>query len=99
MPHSTGLWLNLTLKITFALCVDDFGVKYFSTIDADHLINALQKNYNITTDWTGSLYCGLTLHWNYEEGWVDIHMPGYVIRVLTKFNHPTPHKPQHAPHT
>ena len=62
MPHSTGLWLNLTLKITFSLCVDDFGVKYFSKIDANHLINALQKNNNITSDWTGYLYCGLTLH-------------------------------------
>ena len=72
MPHSTGLWLNLTLKITFALCVDDFGVKYFSKIDADHLINTLQHNYKVTTDWKGSLYCGLTLHWNYIEVWVDI---------------------------
>ena len=26
-------------------------------------------------------------------------MPGYVIRALTKFIHPNPHKPQHAPHT
>ena len=67
--------------------------------DANHLINALQQNYNITTDWTGSLYCGLTLQWNYEERWVDIHMPGYIIRALTKFNHPTPHKAQHDPHT
>ena len=62
MPHSTGLWLNLTLKITFALCVDDFGVKYISKINTNHLINALQQNNNITTDWTGSIYCGLTLH-------------------------------------
>ena len=97
MPHSTGLWRHRTLKTTFALCIDDFGVKYFSKIDADHLINALQKNYNITTNWIGSLYCGLTLNCNYKEGWVDIHIPGYVIRALTKFNHPTPHKPQHAP--
>ena len=27
MPHSTGLWRHRTLKTTFALCVDDFGVK------------------------------------------------------------------------
>ena len=67
MPHSTGLWRHHTLKTTFALCVDDFGVKYFSKIDANQLINALQKNYNKTTNWTGSLYCGLTLQWNFEE--------------------------------
>ena len=66
MPHSTGLWQHLTLKTTFALCVDDFGVKYFSKIYADHLINALQKNYNTTINWICSLYCGLTLHLNYE---------------------------------
>ena len=99
MPHSTGLWQHHTLKTSSPLCVDDFGVKYFSKTAANHLINALHKNYNITTDWAGSLYCGLTLQWNYEERWVDIHMPGYVIRALTKFNHPTPQKPQHASHT
>ena len=66
MPHSTGLWRRHTLKTTFALCVDDFGVKYFSKTDANHLINALQKNYNIMTNWTGFLYCGLTLQWKYE---------------------------------
>ena len=65
MPYSTGLWQHRTIRTTFALCVDDFGVKYFSKIDANHLINALQKNYKITTDLTGSLYCGITLHWNY----------------------------------
>ena len=99
MPQSTGLWQHRTLKPTFALCVDDIGVKYFSKTNDNHLINALQKNYNITNDWTGSLYYGITLQWNYEERWVNIHMPGYVIRELTNFNHPTPHKPQHAPHT
>ena len=83
----------------YALCVYEFGVKYFSKTDANHLINALQQNYNTTTDWTGTLYCGLTLQWNYEERWVYIHMPGYVIRVLNFFNNSTPHKPQHAPHT
>ena len=98
MPNTTGLWKHTTRQTTFALCVDDFGVKYFSREDADHLINALRSTYNITIDWTGSLYCGLTLKWNYAEGWVDIYMPEYVIRALTKFNHPAPTKPQHAPH-
>ena len=67
-------------------------------MDADHLINALQHKYKITTNWTGSLYCSLILHWNYKEGWVEIYIPNYVIRVITNFNHPTPHKSQHAPH-
>ena len=99
MPHSTCLWRHHTLKTTFALCVDDFGVKYFSKTDANHVINTLHKNYNIMTDCTVSLYCGPTLQWNYEERWVDIDTPGYVIRALKMINHPTPSKPQHAPHT
>ena len=36
--------------------------------------------------------------WNYSKQWVDIHMPGYFIRALVKFNQPTLAKPQHAPH-
>ena len=76
MPHSTGTWQHRTLKTTFALCVDDLRFKYFSKIDADHLINSLQQNYKITTNWTGFLYCGLTLHWNYEEGGFYIYMTG-----------------------
>ena len=59
-----SVWRHHTLKTTFDLCVNDFGVKYFSKTDANHLINALQKNYNITTDWIGSIYCGLTLQRN-----------------------------------
>ena len=76
MPHPISLWRHQTVKTTFTLCIDDFGVKYFSKIDANHLINALQQNYNITTDWTGSLYFGLTLQWSYKKRWVNIHMPG-----------------------
>ena len=98
MPHSTGMWQHRNLKTTFALCVNNFGVKYISKIDADHLINALHQNYKITTNWKGSLYCCLTLHWNHEEGWVEIYMSGYVICALTKFNHPTCLIVHHTPH-
>ena len=87
-----------TRKTTFALSVDDFGEKYFSKADAHHLIDALQENYKITLDWEGSLYCGMELNWNYSEGRVDNHMPGYVIWALAKFNQPAPGKPQHPPH-
>ena len=49
-------------------------------------------------DLDGKNYCGLTLIWNYKKGYVDIHMPNYVIKALKKFGHPTPLKPQYAPH-
>jgi hypothetical protein len=98
MPFTPGLWRHRTKRTTFVLCVDDFGVKYFSKPDAMHLVDALQEDYKITIDWAGELYCGLTLDWHYDEGYVDISMPGYVERALKKFDHPAPLCKQHAPH-
>ena len=98
VPHTPGLWKHVTKPTQFTLTVDDFGVKYIGRDDAMHLIAALKQHYELEIDWTGKLYCGITLDWNYEEGYVDISMPGYVIRLLTRFNHKSPTRPQHSPH-
>ena len=94
---SPNIWTHDTRRIVFCLCVDDFGVKYYTKQDADHLINAL-KDYKITIDWTGSNYCGLNLKWNYKEKYVDVSMPNYVKNTLKKLNHSPPAKPVKAPH-
>ncbi len=96
--HTPGLWCHEQRPITFSLVVDDFGVKYTDKRDADHLVNALQDKYKITTDWEGLLYCGLKLDWDYKTRTVDLSMPGYVAAALKKFQHPPPAKPQYAPH-
>ena len=93
-----GLWTHDTRKTTFTLAVDDFGIKHFNKEDREHLFQALRKKYTITTDTTGSSYLGLTLDWNYTKGYVDVSMPGYVAKARTKFDHPDPKMPQHAPH-
>ena len=49
-------------KISFALFVDDFGVKYTDKDDAQHLLTCLEKLYKCTTDWEGKLYLGMTLN-------------------------------------
>ena len=64
-----------TLKTVFALCVDDFGIKYHSQKDLDHLQQTLKKYYDISVDKDGQNYCGLTLEWNYKEGYVDTSIP------------------------
>ena len=43
-------------------------------------------------------FCGLTLNWNYKDGYVDISMPHYVNKKLHKFRHTKSHRPQYAPH-
>ena len=99
MKFTPGLWRHRSRPTTFTLCVDDFGVKYFSQEDADHLIAAVKSSYECTVDWTGSLYCGLNLKWDYDQGFMDVSMDGYVRRALKRFEHvPSSSRTQHAPH-
>jgi len=65
--NAPGLWQHKTRPITFSLVVDDFGVKYVGKEHADHLISCLkEETYKLTEDWTGNLYCGISLRWDYK---------------------------------
>ena len=57
IPHTLGLWKHNTRPITFCLCVDDFGIKYFNKSDVNHLLQSLQKNHIVTVDcsWKNSV--------------------------------------------
>jgi hypothetical protein len=83
--HTPGLWLHHTRPIAFTLVVDGFAVKYVGKQHADHLRNALLKTYELTTDWAGTVYSGITLKWDFDNRTCDISMPGYVSNVLSKF--------------
>jgi hypothetical protein len=97
--YTTGLWEHDTCPTKLCLCVNDFGVKYFSTVDAEHLLNSLRRHYKISVDWAGTNYCGLSIKWNYyAKRYVDISMPGYIMSTLERLQHPKPARPQHAPH-
>jgi hypothetical protein len=80
-----GLWRYESRPITFSLVVDDFGVKYVGNEHARHLITALEDLYTVSSDWTGSLYYGLTLDWDYKNCTVHLSMPNYVATALHKF--------------
>ena len=77
-PITPGLWHHNNNGITFNLVVNNFGMKYMRKEGELHLINALQEKYEITQYWTGSLYSGITLNWDYNTGILDISIPGYV---------------------
>jgi hypothetical protein len=64
--HTPGLWTHKTQPIMLSLVIDDFGVKCVGKQHADHLFSALEAHYKAATDWEGKLYCGLTLHWDYN---------------------------------
>ena len=99
MKFTPGLWQHNTRKTTFTLCIDDFGIKYFSKDDAHHIINTVNTNYKVTTNMTGRLYIGVNLDWKYtaSPAYIDLSMKGFVDQAWTKFDHPMPKKPQHPP--
>ena len=47
--HTQGLWRQKWISITFSLVVDDFGVKYVGKQHAEHLVNTIQDNYQVST--------------------------------------------------
>eukprot|EP00804_Cyclotella_cryptica_P004433 CCRYP_006852-RB/>CCRYP_006852-RB protein AED:0.14 eAED:0.09 QI:0/-1/0/1/-1/1/1/0/489 len=96
LPHTPGLFKHISRPVQFSLVVDDFGIKYIGQQHLEHLIASIKRHYDVTIDHTGSLYCGIT-HWQYNKGYLDISMPGYVHKQLTKYNHPRPKKPVHTP--
>ena len=98
VPHTPGLWKHVARPIQFSLVVDDFGVKYVGRENAEHLINNLQKDFSLSEDWDGALYCGITLQWDYKNRDLFISMPGYVEKTLKKYKHPAPITPQHSPY-
>ena len=65
-----GVWTHDVRRTRFCLCVDDFGVRYFTKKDANYLLDAIGSQYKYTTDWKGRDYCGLSLEWEYAKGYV-----------------------------
>jgi hypothetical protein len=92
-----GLWRHKWRPITFSLVVDDFGIKTIGIQHVQHLKKVLERYYEVSIDWKGELFCGVTLKWDYEGRTVELSVPGYIEDTLTMFNHPKPSSPQHAP--
>jgi hypothetical protein len=96
--NTPGLWKHETRPISFTLVVNNFGVKYVGKEHVDHLIWCIKQQYELTKDWTGDLYCGVKLKWDYEARTVDLSMLGYIKQLLLKYKHCIRNKPQHCPY-
>jgi hypothetical protein len=95
--HTPGMWLHKRRSIAFSLRVDDFTFKYMDKQHADHLRDALLHRYELTTDWEGKVYSGMSLKLDYKNRTCDMYMPGYVSNILSKSQDNTPKHPQHRP--
>ncbi len=84
-PHTPGLFKHKYHPVWLNLAVYNFGIKYIGKDNLQHLYNALRKeSYNIVEDQVGDLYCGINLSWHYEKDYVDLSMPKYVMKQLTR---------------
>jgi hypothetical protein len=63
--HTPGFWLHKTRPISFTLVVDDLAVRYVDKQNTEHLRKTLLRNYELTTDWTATVYSSMTLNWDY----------------------------------
>ncbi len=88
--NTPGLWRHESRPISFTLVVDNFGVKYVNKKDVDNLIASIKTTYSLTKDWTGNLYCGIVLEWDYKNGHVDISMPSYITKKRQEYGHIMP---------
>ena len=72
----------------FVLVVDDFAVSCTTPEAKQHIIDTLRNaGYTIDIDHAGAKYCGLTIDYNRTDRFLDISMPGYVDKLLTRFHH------------
>ena len=79
-----GLWGHQGRQVMFVLIVDNFGVEYVRKADAEHLQQALQQSYTVTTDWTGSKFAGIGIKWDYSKRATRTTMGRYIQNVQTR---------------
>ena len=87
VKHTTRLWVHNSKKTLFSLAVDNFCVRYCSTEDVDHFLNALRSKYLITVDMEATVYIGIKLTWGYVHRTVTLSMPSYVHKALHIIHH------------
>ena len=90
-----GLFKHTTRKTIFSLVVDDFGIKYSSLEDANHLIRSLvQQHYPITINWTGKIFLGI----NGTTTWAMLTLLSLAMLFVHCYNSYTSFQQPHSIH-
>ena len=96
-PLVSALWKYKTRPTQFVLIVDDFGIKYFSKEDLDHLVNSLKKYYEVKVDPEGRELVKIELDWDYQNKKVHLSMKPYPDKLLRQFDKVIPSKRKDSP--
>ena len=77
--------------------MDDFEFKFKGDTHTNHLVKTMEKYYDVTVDSKGELYVDIKIEWDYKKRTLDTQIPNFTPKVLNKYQHQNPAKPQHAP--
>jgi hypothetical protein len=66
--------------------VDDFGIKYKSTDDVNHLIQCLEELYTLRVDWSGEHFVGFHIRHDRANHTIALSMPQYIERAGKRFH-------------
>jgi hypothetical protein len=95
--HTHGLFKHKSRPVFFSLVVDDFFVGYVGKDNVEHLRKCLAQRYTVACDWDATLFCGITMQWDYKKRLCDMSMPGYVAKALQRFEHSAPTRSVDSP--
>jgi hypothetical protein len=95
-PH---LAFGNTVGAPLFLC-SSLTVLEFNMWGSDMLTTSYKHYGQLTpyTDWDLTKFTGIDLKWNYTKCICHLSMTNYIEKLLLKYNHPHPPKPQHSPH-
>ncbi|KAL7487981.1 hypothetical protein ACHAW6_013560 [Cyclotella cf. meneghiniana] len=88
-----GLWKHKNQSIMFTLVVDDFGIKYMTDKDLDHIIKMLQKYDDVQPK-----NVKIDLDWDYKNRCIYLSMAPYLKKALRQFRVKKPKKLQNSPY-
>ena len=58
----------------------------------------MAKKYRVTKG-DGTLFCGITIDWDYDKRTAKIHMPKYIAKARRRLVDKDSTTPEHSPHT
>ena len=93
-----GFWKHKTKPNQFVLVVDNFGIKYLKREYLDHLIQLLDKYYDVYVNLDGKEFVKIQLDWDYKSRKVHFSMVPYLQKALQQFNKIVPTKRKDSPY-
>ncbi len=80
------------------LVVNNFGIKYLNREDLYHLIQLLEKYYDVSVNLDWKEFVKIQFDWDNENRKVHLSMAPYLQKMLRQFNNIVPIKRQDSPY-